>query len=149
MGLILASSKLVDIASQVARAAGPGEIVSPFLSAEPVFTIDAPDGYTWDFAITLQQDGWAFAGDKAFDYWMDVSLDGQKWESFCSGDVWDVLVPARGKKPAGQFTMLCGPLPAMKSLTRKVRFRWDLAKPMKIVGLIELVPMPIPVRAKA
>lgn len=92
------------------------------------------DNTVSQYVLTLNQIGWPFAGDLAFTYSCDVSLDGGvTWLNPppSSGDVWDLPVPARHGQPANQFIIACSIPPGTG---RRIRFSATLSKSLTVSG---------------
>jgi hypothetical protein len=91
------------------------------------------------YVMTINQIAWPNAGDLAFTYSCDVSLDGgATWinPAPSSGDIFDSNVPARRGNPANQFKIACD-LPGVGNPNRKVRFVANFAKGLTISGTLE------------
>lgn len=91
------------------------------------------------YIMTVVMIGWPNAGDKAFDYVCDVSLDGgATWIAHppSSGDVWDIAVPALRGQPANQFKITCD-IPDQGNANRRIRLTAILTKPLTISGTLE------------
>lgn len=102
---------------------GPGEVVSPVISADAT-----------TYVMHFQQVGWPHAGDKAFDYVCSIALDGQPWQPLMSGDILDLPLPARGTNPEGSGNILCRPIPGIGVEGRRFKFSWVCFKPLTISG---------------
>jgi hypothetical protein len=108
--------------------AGPGSLTSGVLAASAAIYI-----------AKLQQVTWPHAGDKAFDYVCDVSLDGgATWlaQPPSSGDVYDGAIPSRNGSTADQIVIACQ-LPDVGNANRKLRLSYNLAKALTVSGTLE------------
>jgi hypothetical protein len=86
------------------------------------------------YVITLTQVGWPGAGDTAFSYSCDVSLDnGTTWISEAANTVLDNPIPAKFGNPANTMKIVCN---IRGSGARRVRMLTNWAKSLTISGTI-------------
>jgi hypothetical protein len=90
------------------------------------------------YVLTVNQIAWPNAGDLAFTYQCDVSLDsGATWINPppSAGNVYDVAVPAKFGNPANQFKIVCD-IPGVGNANRKIRFTANFAKSLTVSGTL-------------
>ena len=87
--------------------------------------------------MTMKQVGWPLTGGKAFDYQMEVALDGVTFKNLCSGDVYDLPITLIDGTPTDTFNMTVGPIPGVGLTTRKLRLSWVFAKALTISGTMQ------------
>jgi len=90
------------------------------------------------FLITITQVSWPHAGDQAFSYVCDVSLDGGvTWlnPAPSSGTVADAIVPARNGSTLNTFKIGCD-IPGAGNANRRIRLTTVFSKSLTISGTI-------------
>ncbi len=96
-------------------------------------TIIGPDnvpGNINQYVFTAVQNNWPNAGDRAFNYVIQVSQDGgTTWDAQTADSIDDIIIPPKFGRPGGQFNIVCD-IPDKSQGVRKVRCVFDFFKPI-------------------